>query len=195
MRALEHDGLTALYSRHRRLRVRPRPELVLTHERVVEMAMARGTVLPLRFGTQLEHEEDLVRALSQRRERLLRGLDRVRGRVELGLRVFLIDQQRPRRQTPELTGREYLLGRVADHRGGELAARDLHTPLASLAEDSVVRRPTAGAVFVASYLVAAETADTFRARAGELSAGRRDIDVLITGPWPPYSFAENSDEA
>jgi hypothetical protein len=175
VRTLEHDGLAALYTRHRQLRVRPEPELVLIHERVVENGMAAGDILPLRFGTQLEDEDALATVLRERREKLLGALDRVRGRVEVGLRVIPMSSERRIGAASERSGREYLL--------------------ASLAEASVLRRPRPPALLAGSYLVAADDAAEFRAHARALAAEHDEVRVLVTGPWPPYSFvAEGHDE-
>jgi hypothetical protein len=91
---------------------------------------------------------------------------------------------------PERSGRDYLLARAREHRRAERAARELHAPLAALAFDSRMREaPAAPAVLNASYLVDAARAGDFRARIDELAAAQDDLRVLVTGPWPPYSFA------
>jgi Gas vesicle synthesis protein GvpL/GvpF len=190
LRALQSDGLAAVYSRHRSLRPRPSPELVLAHERVVEAIMARGPVLPLRFGTQLEREERLAAALAERRDELLRALERVRGHVELGLRAIPRHDSKPGVDAGEPTGRAYLLARAAEHRRAKEAARDLHGPLAELAAAALVReRPPPPAILVATYLVDADRVAEFGARADELAARHEDLHVVVTGPWPPYNFA------
>ena len=190
LRTLRGDGLAAVYSRHRSLRPRPSPELVLAHERVVEAIMVRGPVLPLRFGTQLEGEERLAAVLAERGDELLRALERVRGRVELGLRVIPRPDSKPDIDTGERSGRAYLLARAAEHRRADEAARHLHPPLAELAAESLVREPPAPpAILVAAYLVDARLVDEFRARADELAARHEDLHVVVTGPWPPYNFA------
>jgi hypothetical protein len=194
VRELEHEGLTAVYSRHRQLRVRPSADLVLAHERVVESAMSRGTVLPLRFGTQFDRESDLLTALAERRAELVQSLDRVRGRVEIGLRVLPAAPPTGGPASVSVapggapTGREYLLGRLGERRAGQHATRDLHRPLASLAQASVVRRPRSPVLLVASYLVAVDDAPEFRRRAEELAGALAGVRVHVTGPWPPYSF-------
>lgn len=193
LRVLEHDGVAVVYSRHRSLRPQPRPDLVLTHERVVEAIMARGPVLPLRFGTRLEHEEALCAVLAERRTELVGGLAYVSGRVEMGLRVTPAPSQHddlPRNRS----GREYLLARVSDHRLGEQAARDLHARLAELAVASHVRdRPAPPAVLVASYLVEKDQVDAFRRQAERVGAAQPDRRISVTGPWPPYSFTRDPD--
>jgi hypothetical protein len=42
---------------------------------------------------------------------------------------------------------------------------------------------------VASYLVDADRVAAFRRQAKQLAASQNKMRVLITGPWPPYSFA------
>jgi hypothetical protein len=160
----------------------------VAHERVVEAVMARGPVLPMRFGTQLQSEEGLAAVLAERRDELLRALDCVRGRVELGLRVFPERRERP--GDGKQSGRAYLLARLDEHRRAEQAVGDLHAPLADLAADSRLRdRPAPPAILVASYLVDEEGITGFRARVDELAAGHGDLQLVVTGPWPPYSFA------
>ena len=196
LRALKSDGLAAVYSRHRSLRLRASPELVLAHERVVEAIMARGPVLPLRFGTHLEAEEGLAAVLAERDDELLRALRRVRGHVELGLRVIPRPGSRLDPDTGERSGRAYLLARAAEHRRADQAARELHAPLAELAAASLLReRPAPPATLVAAYLVEAGLVDEFRARAGELAARQDDLHVVVTGPWPPYNFATEEPDA
>jgi hypothetical protein len=191
LRGLESEGLAAVYSRHRSLRPRPSPELVLAHERVVEAIMASGPVLPLRFGTQLEREERLAAVLHERRAELLRALDRVRGHVELGIRAFSARDSHTDVHPGERTGREYLLARAADHRRADEAARHLHAPLAEFASASRLReRPTPPAVLVAAYLVENDRVAEFRARAGELADRYDHLRAVVTGPWPPYNFVQ-----
>lgn len=189
LRALERDGLAAVYSRHRSLRPLPSPGLVLTHERVVEAIMGRGAVLPMRFGMQLEREEALSAVLAERRVEMLRRLDYVRGHVEMGLRVSPARREGSNPEPREGTGREYLLARVRDHRRAHWAARDVHAPLAELAAASRVRERLAPpAALVVAYLVAAGGVADFRRRAMSIAARHKDVRIDLTGPWPPYNF-------
>ncbi|MBV8734706.1 MAG: GvpL/GvpF family gas vesicle protein [Solirubrobacterales bacterium] len=186
LRATTAEGLAAVYSSHRSFGASP--ELVLAHERVIEAVMERGPVLPLRFGTRLEHERDLVAFMGARRAELLAAIDRVRGRVEMGLRV--IPRVRRGGQRDETSsGRAYLLERVEKHRLSERAKREVHLPLTRLATaDVVATRVTPPAILAASYLVPADRVENFRTAAGRLAAGVAEVQSFVTGPWPPYSF-------
>jgi hypothetical protein len=187
LRVLDCNGLAAIFSRHRTLQPRPSPKALLSHEAVVEQLMARGAVLPLRFGTILDGEPSLRETLAERHQELSLGLENVSGRVELGLRV-LGEPPRERPQGPG-SGHAYLMARHEAHRRAQRAARDVHEPLAALAHAARLRTTVPPpAILAASYLVDRDQIDAFKARAGALAAARGDVSTVCTGPWPPYSF-------
>jgi Gas vesicle synthesis protein GvpL/GvpF len=155
----EHAGrLTAFVKRGLSSAPAPEVDALLDHDRVVHSLMDHGAVVPMRFGTVVADEGE-IRSLLLKRRRELRGLlERVRGRVEFGVRAP---------QVATSTGRDYMHGKLD-------AVRSL-APLAELAADTRRRhRDTA-------YLVDRDLADAFQERA-------RDMKLSLSGPWPPYSF-------
>jgi Gas vesicle synthesis protein GvpL/GvpF len=74
-------------------------------------------------------------------------------------------------------------------------ARDLHAPLAELAAASRLRERLASReVLVAAYLVETDAVAEFRGRIHELGARQEDLQVIVTGPWPPYNFASEKQQ-
>ena len=59
------------------------------HEMIVEALMADRAVLPVRFGTVFANEAAVQAELLAHQADLLASLNRVRGRVELGLRILI----------------------------------------------------------------------------------------------------------
>ena len=57
------------------------------HEAVVEELMESGPVLPMRFGSAVHEIRALLEVLHAHASELHRGLERVRGRVELDVRA------------------------------------------------------------------------------------------------------------
>ena len=157
--AVRHGALAAVVADH--APPSPTPEALRRHEAVVEGLMARGPVLPMRFGSVTE---DVAGWLAEHEAELTAALERVRDAVELGVRAG--------EDPPAGNGTEYLMRRLAIDR--------LHAPLAALARASV-RRPRAP--HVGAYLVDRRDVDRFRARVREL-----DPALVCTGPWPPYNF-------
>jgi hypothetical protein len=164
----------------------PTPEALLRHERIVESLAARRTLLPVRFGTALEDEDELRALLESRAGEFAAALELVRGRVELGVRArYRIARQDPR---PE-SGRAFVAQKLARRRAAQDVADSLHAELAGRASEAVARvlgdpEPQ----FAGAYLVERSGVDGFRAQVDELRARRPSLDVVCTGPWPPYSF-------
>jgi len=83
------NGLAAVVSPSEVKRYRLNRQYTLAHESVIEKAMERGTVLPVRFGTVAENEQLIRRKLLvQRTDDLKQHLQRMDGKVEMGVKVL-----------------------------------------------------------------------------------------------------------
>ncbi len=170
-------GLAAVVSH------RPAPEEMWDYEQVVESLMDDGAILPARFGTVLEHEDAVRGFLTERRDELARGLERVRGAVEMGVRAQWLDD------VGGESGTAYMLGRLALLRSARGIA-ELLAPLRSMARTSKVAvMPRRGVAVLAAYLVDRSSADEFARRCDHLRDELQHAELVCTGPWPPYSFA------
>jgi Gas vesicle synthesis protein GvpL/GvpF len=133
-------------------------EEMLAHERVVEDLMRERALLPARFGTTLPDEAALAALLERDAATFRQLLGRVRGCVELSVRVH----------------------------GDVDAAAELVRPLADLARDNVITR--GDGALAAAYLVPSDGVRAFAEEARRLQDARPELDLSLTGPWPPYSF-------
>jgi len=167
------------------------PEMLWRHEEVVEALMADRDLLPARYGTRLEDEAALARAVEDRRDELAAALDRVRGAVELSVRVAAAGAPPSPAVPPQASsGAEYLRVRAHAEASHERTANAVHEPLAALSRASVVGRPRPPELFRAAYLVEREAVEPFTAEVARLQDAGAGLSFLCTGPWPPYSFAE-----
>jgi Gas vesicle synthesis protein GvpL/GvpF len=138
-------------------------EALWRHEEIVEALMDDRDLLPVRYGTRVATEEEAVRAVEGRTPALRAALEHVSGAVELSLRVRA-------------------------HKPG--ARADLGV-LRSLARDAI-EQPGRDEheLLRCAYLVERSAVDGFRDAVGQLQSDRPDLALLLTGPWPPYSFSE-----
>jgi hypothetical protein len=168
-------------------------ESLWRREALIEGLMEERDLLPVRFGTLVPDDRAAASAVAERRDELLAGLERVRGAVELGLRV----EPRESRESPAKQGDGARQGDGATPSGREYlrakldrleVARTLHEPLALIARAAVVQpgRP----LLRAAYLVDRGAVDEFVAAVRRLQQAHPELALLCTGPWPPYSFAE-----
>jgi hypothetical protein len=185
--------LLAVISRHVHPPGDPALDALWVHERVVERIMADRAVLPLRFGNRLADDGVLREVLAARQAEFLATLDRVRGRVEVGVRAMQpLGASAIADSAPEpvvTTGREYLEAKLRNGRRIERDVAALHEPLAKLAVAAQRQPARAPEELVrASYLVETAVVARFRGAVERLQRAHPRVAILCTGPWPPYSF-------
>jgi hypothetical protein len=187
---LREGQLLAVFTRHARFVGDPAPDALWAHERVVERLMADRTVLPMRFGSTVASDDAVRRMLVERQASFLAMLARIRGRVELGIRVLEVAPGPERAEVavaaaPAATGRDYLLAKLQNGR----RTADLDEPLSGLAVEMRRQVPrSADEVLRGSYLVERPAVGRFRAAVERLQGAHPELAILCTGPWPPYSF-------
>lgn len=188
LQLVEADGVGGAYSTHSRLEGRPEPEMLWRHELVVEQLMRRGAILPARFGTTFPDVEALAGALSRAAPRLLPQLERVRGCVELAVRV----RSPSTAASPPHGGGDYLKAKLMRRREHESAAQRTLVPLGRLAAESRRQeRARDGGVISASYLVRETDVSRFTDEVRLLQQENEELLLSCTGPWAPYSFVGN----
>ena len=186
-------------------------EKARAHDRVLAAAVGTAPLVPLRFGTVYRDEERVHRMLEERRPELLSSLERLRGRIELGVKAFLDRTEAAAGDSGSAsTGREYLLRRQQARRAAAETsavvrdrARLVHERLASISEDARANPPQPPELsrrretmlLNGAYLVDARREELF-AEAVETLREEVDadgIELVLTGPWPPYNFVERGE--
>jgi Gas vesicle synthesis protein GvpL/GvpF len=163
------------------------PDVLWRREEVIEDLMEQCDLLPARFGTRLADEAAVAQALAERRDELLEALDRVRGAVELSLRV-LGDAPEPDEDPPR-SGTDYLRAKARRATAEIETAGGVHRPLARLARASTQRAGRgAREMLRAAYLVDRRAVPQFVESVGAMQDANPHLQLLCTGPWPPYSF-------
>jgi Gas vesicle synthesis protein GvpL/GvpF len=188
------DGIGGVYGSAPEGELRATEANLWEHEAVVEALMHDGAVLPARFGTVLESIDRLRDELVGRQEEFARALDRVRGRVELGVRA--VWPERAAVGAPADSGRVYLARKLGEQRAAADATSSVHEPLARLAVASALRVEHSPCLTViASYLVDRGEVASFRSEADRLARTLDGVTLACTGPWPPYSFTDEEERS
>jgi hypothetical protein len=157
-------------------------EVLWRREALLESLMEERDLLPVRFGTRVPDPEAAARALTPRRDELAARLARVRGAVELAVRVHALERDAP--PPAAASGREYMAAKAERSR----AAMAVHEPLATLARASLIQH--GWELLRAAYLVDRDRVGDFTGQVTALQRDHPQLALLCTGPWPPYSFAE-----
>ena len=175
-------------------------EAVQAHNRVVEVAVSEEvTPVPLRFGQWLDDAANLAQAIRERGDQYTSLLGHFAGCLEFGLR--LVDPDEPQEaqevRSQPATGTEYMhalrdSSKLAERKQTEAEAigASVRELLGDIVRDERVdAAQTRHAVLTVSHLVAREHFDEYRERARRLRTMFPTLRLLLTGPWPPYSFA------
>ena len=189
---LTEGPLAAVVSDHEGPAPEPSAAALRAYERSVRGLMDRGAILPAQFGSVLP-DEDAVRALLRGRRRDLLGrLMSVRGAVEIGLRASWRDDAHATLDPRPPSGSSYLRERLELRQSARRVASELD-PLTALARGSrraIVPRPDLPVLD--AYLVDRGRVREFVALVEQLDDRLDDVELVCTGPWPPYSFAEGA---
>lgn len=203
--SLTHRDIAAIVGPVSRAHVAVNESHLWQHEAVIEQLMTNHAVLPVRFGTVLADEMAIQHVLSERYVNFVSNLKRMRGRVELGLRVLWnndlsrhkpMSEQHHGSTSADGVGRTYMLMRLEDERlarvwrqQAEELAWEVHAPLAALAVEHVHKVLVVPRLLLtAAYLVDQPCVAAFQFEVDKLSVDYPGLRFLATGPWPAYSF-------
>lgn len=214
LRLVVGEDAAALVSEIRSGHVRLGRDEVQLHARVLERALARGPVLPMRFGVVMDGAEEVRdRLLDEHGPELRAQLNDMEGKVEIRIRATYDEESLLRdvlREHPEIAS---LRTAVADRpkdagyydriRLGEFVAAaverhrafDAHAIIEALSGQALAvaaNEPSHERVVVqASFLVQRRRLAEFNAIVDQVAEGYGgQIRFKYTGPLPPHSFVE-----
>jgi hypothetical protein len=205
LRAITAGRLTALLGELRRA---PKPTMrnLKRYAAVIDaLAEQAPAILPARFGTCMTDLDEVHLVLRSRQDALRRRLRAVRGRAQMTIRVVLgsdsgdaafpsqtpvTEHSRVRLENETTQGRQYLQHRARS------AAREREIPGFEpirtaakrwLKEERIEKR---AGVATVNHLIPRGSANAYR-KAVERAAERAGVRLMVSGPHPPYAFAEN----
>jgi hypothetical protein len=163
------------------------PRLLSLHHDVVATTMSASAVVPLPCGTVLPSEE-VYRWFALREASLRDALARVRGRVEMNVRLLQLEWH----VAPDRSLRPPLDPVPAPPSAADGNLRELAERLAAHAGAVEWRFRVEGsprnAAASAAFLLPRDEMGDFLARIGPIASRSSGVAVVPTGPWPPYSF-------
>ncbi|APU44110.1 gas vesicle synthesis protein [Streptomyces sp. NRRL F-4428] len=187
-------------------------DLARAHHAVVDAAFGEAVFLPLRLATVYRDEPRVADVLLEHRDRFAQLLAWLDGHVELGVKVHVDSAAAVSRATPAGTaeppapspGRAYLQQRRQKrhstedlYRAAGAVADEVAHAARTLATAAVVHRPQQGElsgrretnIANHAYLVPADAEERFRQAVRAATRPAAGVQVEVTGPWAPYSFA------
>jgi hypothetical protein len=179
------------------------------HQQVIDALTAVTTPLPLRLATVFRDDSGVRVMIEEREEDFRRTLDRLEGRVEWGVKIY-VEAEAPEAAesgapAKPASGRDYLLQRRMRAKAqedtwqrAERFAGRLHSLLSAHADaarlhppqNSALSRAAGQNVLNAAYLVSRAESEEFVEIVDHTKGEEPGIRVELTGPWAAYSFVD-----
>ena len=187
----------------------PTRENVLAHQRVNETVMLQHTVLPMSFGTVFKTTNDIVELLRSAYDAFTDVLQKMRDKVEFGLKVLWDRDQIIREIEHEEDDIRRLKEEISTQKGSTYFARmqygrmieaalqarseqyvdDIFRTLRDVAVASRSNKPIGDRMIMnAAFLVSRDREQAFDTRVKEIGQRHDKLTFKYTGPWPPYNF-------
>ena len=187
----------------------PTRENVLAHQRVNETVMLQHTVLPMSFGTVFKTTNDIVELLRSAYDAFTDVLQKMRDKVEFGLKVLWDRDQIIREIEDQDEDIRRLKDEISTQKGSTYFARmqygrmieaalqarseqfvdDIFRSLRDVAVASRSNKPIGDRMIMnAAFLVSRDREQAFDARVKEIGQRHPQLTFKYTGPWPPYNF-------
>jgi len=182
---------------------------VLAHEEVVERLMEHFTVLPVRFHTVFDGRDNLLSMMQSYYKDFRDNLDRVRNKVEFGIKVIwpsdkikehITNAYKKNDKKVSVPGNssnkrfmrekfeKYKLDEEFEKKANKfINVMDMFFSKFA-AEKKLKKLKTEDLLFDAVYLVKKDDQDNFREAFEHIKGPHANFKFLFSGPWPPYNF-------
>ena len=176
-------------------------ESAIAHDTVVRSIFDQTTSLPFRFGSVVS-EQQLRHYVATYKPALKKSLAHVRGCVQMDLRIIWQRSKPDTDQSPEKEkqgpGTAFLEKKRLELLGDELQVAEkaelsnlLNKDLGgSVRDEQIALRPSRTAVLATVFhLVESAKTQRYQEKVQEIRNNRPELKIRMSGPWPPYSFA------
>jgi hypothetical protein len=200
VRIAKFEDLSALVSVARTDAFKVTRKNALAHHEVVRSITEQTTPLPARFGT-LVTVQQLSNYVSTHRQAIQAKLAHVRGGVEMNVRMIGTITDTTAESKNEIVsgpGTAFLLEKRKEILRGEAGTAEkqqfsawLREKLGDLIkEEKISIVPSRSVVLVrADHLIERGDVQEYRTKMASAVEERPEVRCMVSGPWPPYSFA------
>ena len=180
------------------------------HEKVVELAMIRFNILPMRLLTVFSRQEDVIAMLRKHYDIFKKNFERLEGKVEFGLKVIWhpeIIKERishacekriedanpaisPAKMFMEKKLEIYKQDKVFQEYAEEYIGK-IDAFFAEFAIEKTLRKlQTEKLLLNASYLIMKDHQDKLKRAFDILKNTYGELEYQFSGPWAPYNFID-----
>lgn len=174
-------------------------ESAIAHDTVVRGVFDQTTLLPFRFGSVVS-EQQLRHYVATYKPALIKSFAHVRGCVQMDLKIigqYSKPEAGPLPEADRGPGTAFLEKKRRELLGDERHVAEktelsnlLHKELGDLIREEQIELRPSNTVVLAAVFHLIERANTgrYQQKVQEIRNNRPDLNIRVSGPWPPYSF-------
>lgn len=184
---------------------------LMAHQGVIERVMKDYTILPVKFGTLVEGDDEIRRILEQGYKKLAQTLDQMDGLVEIEVaatwdlkkvieeigneeEIVQLKQSTAGKSASEILEMQINAGKLVKESLDRRRESYRSQAMQSLAEVSLDMQPNAlvadEMVMNVAFLIQSEKQEDFDTHVRRVDEGFNDqINFRVIGPLPPYTFS------
>lgn len=207
-----HKGLTAVLEKMNNSGIIVNTENALRYSKIIEELHHQYDLLPVRYGTLMKTDEEVIAMLEKHGQDLMENLERVKNREEFSLKIFW-DYEKGReavrkylkendlQNEASFAGKTetaiYLLKKIEAYRFenalqdyAERLCEEIRQLTDPLCPQIKFKKMASKPVLLdVVFLLAKGQKKEFVRIIDRINDLHKDFRFLLTGPWPPYSFA------
>jgi hypothetical protein len=174
------------------------PQAAMQHARIVSECFKVATLLPFKFGTVFESDEALRQAIRNNKKTFADSIAKLRGKSEMHIKVTVREGTAVAevlQVLPHKAGGEYLCRlkvQASRDRERQSRARALSVQVSKLLnplqEEVSCKKVDIGIVLDIAHLIDSDGVEKYQSRYSNALRQFKDVEISLTGPWPPYHF-------
>jgi len=184
---------------------------------IIENLSQQFTLLPMRFGSLMESTDLITKMLERNHHEFHQNLQKVENKYEFGLKVFCdseklkaelrarleTDSKTPAKAASEIKNsmyKNYINKKLKEHKLEELLLTFVDSVIADItgyltqfnAVNKLKKMTTETTIIDAVFLLDKKLKESLINKVGDLQNQYPGLQFVLTGPWPPYNFVENT---
>jgi len=190
-------------------------DIAFSYEKIIENLWVKYNLLPMRFGSVVKNDTEIVEILKRNYSNFVENLEKVENKSEFGLKIlwdinktdfktektFNLDNYKKLKQlNKDSIYRNYLIDKLKQHKSEDYFMKkiddiieEIHNPLKKLSSLYKVKKMVTPKIILnATYLINNDMKDEFIQTIKQIKREKKDMKFLLTGPWPSYNFVNIS---
>lgn len=199
--AIDYEDICAIVSKTLKTSYELSLENLKCHEKVALSVMDYCTVLPLNFSTISKDEDSVKSLLKKYYDQFIENLSRVKGKIELGIKVFykLDYEYEDKKDKSTFTDpKDYMKKRYERYQERKKQLEkilevcyEIDDVLSEISCESCFTTPLKNnLIFNGAYLVKKQDKDRFSQYVDRIRNDYLEYKVVYSGPWCPYNFVK-----